>query len=122
MFQKILVPLDMTFKHRRAVDTAAELARQSGGEMILLHVIELLQGHAADGGERVLRPAGDGRTGSPGEAPDRPQGRRHPLSQGTPLRRPGRRSVASDSEPGADLIVLTSPRIDLEHSEDGWGV
>jgi hypothetical protein len=23
---------------------------------------------------------------------------------------------------GADLIVLTSPRIDLEHPEDGWGV
>jgi nucleotide-binding universal stress UspA family protein len=44
MFQKILVPLNMSFKHRRAIDTAAELARQSGGEVLLPHVIELLQG------------------------------------------------------------------------------
>src|SRR5689334_8994320 len=44
MFQKILVPLDMTFKHQRALDMAAELARQNGGEIVLLHLIELLQG------------------------------------------------------------------------------
>jgi nucleotide-binding universal stress UspA family protein len=44
MFRKILVPLDLTNKHRKAVDTAAELARQSGGEVTLVHVIELIQG------------------------------------------------------------------------------
>ncbi len=44
MFRKILVPLDLTQKHRKALDTAAELARQSGGEVLLVHVIELIQG------------------------------------------------------------------------------
>jgi nucleotide-binding universal stress UspA family protein len=44
MFHKILVPLDLTHKHRKALDTAAELARQGGGEVLLVHVIELIQG------------------------------------------------------------------------------
>lgn len=44
MFHKILVPLDMTFKHRRAIDMAVDLARQSGGEVVLLHAIELIHG------------------------------------------------------------------------------
>lgn len=44
MFQRVLVPLDMTFKHRRALDMAGELVRQNGGEVVLLHVIEPLHG------------------------------------------------------------------------------
>jgi nucleotide-binding universal stress UspA family protein len=44
MFHKILVPLDLTDKHRKALETAAELARQGTGEVVLVHVIELIQG------------------------------------------------------------------------------
>jgi len=60
MFQKILVPLDMTFKHRRAIDTAAELARQSGGEVVLLHVIELLHGMTRGRDKPLPRSVGRG--------------------------------------------------------------
>jgi nucleotide-binding universal stress UspA family protein len=44
MFRKILVPLDMTEKHGAALQMAADLARQNNGEVVLLHVIEVIQG------------------------------------------------------------------------------
>jgi len=42
MFHRILVPVDMTPKNMRAVEAARDLASQSGGEVLLLHVIETL--------------------------------------------------------------------------------
>jgi nucleotide-binding universal stress UspA family protein len=48
MFTRILLPLDLSAKHQVALDTAAALARQSGGEVILLHVIEEIPGLSRD--------------------------------------------------------------------------
>lgn len=42
MFQRILVPVDLTEKNARAVEMARDLANDSGGKVILLHVIETL--------------------------------------------------------------------------------
>lgn len=42
MFRKILVPVDITPKNRRAVEVARDLALASGGGVTLLHVIETL--------------------------------------------------------------------------------
>lgn len=44
MFRKILLPLDLTEKHGAAVDAAADAAKQSGGTVELLHVIEIMPG------------------------------------------------------------------------------
>jgi nucleotide-binding universal stress UspA family protein len=44
MFRKIVVPLDLTDKHQKALETAADLAGSSGAEVALLHVIELIPG------------------------------------------------------------------------------
>jgi nucleotide-binding universal stress UspA family protein len=44
MFKKILLPLDLTDRHAAALRLAAELARQSGGEVTLLHVVEVIPG------------------------------------------------------------------------------
>ena len=41
MFQHVLVPVDLTDRNRRALDTAARLAGEDG-EVTLLHVIETL--------------------------------------------------------------------------------
>ncbi len=43
MFQRILVPVDLTEKSLKAVDMAYEFAAQTGAEVILLHVIETIQ-------------------------------------------------------------------------------
>ena len=42
MFKKILLPLDLTDRHAAALQLAAELARQGGGEVTLLHVVEVI--------------------------------------------------------------------------------
>lgn len=44
MFQRILLPLDLTDKHETAVRAAGELARQNNASVILLHVVELIPG------------------------------------------------------------------------------
>jgi nucleotide-binding universal stress UspA family protein len=44
MFKKILVPADLTDRHERAVELAAELAAQGGADIVLLHVVEMIQG------------------------------------------------------------------------------
>jgi len=43
MFQRILVPVDLTKKSLAAVDRAYEFAEQLGAEVILLHVIETIE-------------------------------------------------------------------------------
>jgi nucleotide-binding universal stress UspA family protein len=44
MFKKILIPLDLTDRHEHALKVATALARHEGGEVTLLHVIELIPG------------------------------------------------------------------------------
>src|SRR5438874_905693 len=44
MFKNILLPVDLTDRHSQALDVAGELATQSGGEVVLLHVIETISG------------------------------------------------------------------------------
>jgi len=43
MFQRILVPVDLTKKSLAAVDRAYEFAKQFGSEVVLLHVIETIE-------------------------------------------------------------------------------
>ena len=43
MFQRILVPVDLTQKSIAAVDLAYEFAVQAKAEVILLHVIETIE-------------------------------------------------------------------------------
>jgi nucleotide-binding universal stress UspA family protein len=44
MFKKILVPLDLTDRHDAALQAATHLARANQGEVVLLHVVELIAG------------------------------------------------------------------------------
>jgi nucleotide-binding universal stress UspA family protein len=44
MFTKILVPVDLSNRHQQALEAAANLAKQSGAEITLLHIIEVITG------------------------------------------------------------------------------
>jgi nucleotide-binding universal stress UspA family protein len=44
VFERIMLPVDLSDRHGRAVEVAAGLAKQSGGEVVLLHVVEILPG------------------------------------------------------------------------------
>lgn len=121
MFQKILVPLDMTFKHRRALDMAAELARQNSGEVVLIHVVELLHGMP-----RTEEPEFYDRL----ETAATEHLEKHLVGlkkRGVPCRKEiifGVRvteMVRFAQRMGADLIILTAPRLDPDYPEDGWG-
>jgi nucleotide-binding universal stress UspA family protein len=48
MFRAILLPIDLTDRHRRALDIAVRLARLGDGRVHLLHVIELIPGLDVD--------------------------------------------------------------------------
>lgn len=44
VFERIMLPVDLSDRHGRAVEVAVGLAKQSGGEVVLLHVVEILPG------------------------------------------------------------------------------
>ncbi len=48
MFRNILLPVDLSDRHQRAVELAADLASQAGGQLVLLHVIETIPGLAME--------------------------------------------------------------------------
>jgi len=48
MFHHIVVPLDLVDHHSKTIDTALNLAKQFDGEVILVHVIELISGMAKE--------------------------------------------------------------------------
>jgi len=48
MFQRILVPTDLTERASKALDLALELTRPAGSRVILLHVIEMVRGLELD--------------------------------------------------------------------------
>jgi nucleotide-binding universal stress UspA family protein len=48
MYQRILVPVDLSEKSLSAVDVAYDFASQSGAQVILLHVIETVEHVAFD--------------------------------------------------------------------------
>ncbi len=112
MFKQIIVPVDLTDGHARALDIAAALAAQAGGRVTLLHVVEAIAGLSREEGKDFY-----GRL--EGKA------REHLARLGAALAARGvawqaevvfgRRAaevVRYAQQHGTDLIVLTSHRID----------
>jgi nucleotide-binding universal stress UspA family protein len=120
MFKKILLPLDLSDRHRRAVDIAVGLAKQSGGEVVLLHVIEVIPGLPMDEEKAFYgRLEKMARTHLEGVA-------RRLSQHGVPWESKvtyghRAREVADQADALAtDLIVLTAPQIDAGNPS-GWG-
>jgi nucleotide-binding universal stress UspA family protein len=121
VFTRILVPVDLTAKNRRAIRTALELAGHGGGEVTLLHVIETI----ADAGfdelesfyiklEHEARRKLDELLVEVGAAS---AGVQKVIVYGNRIGEILRYS----REQGVDLIVLSSHRLDPERPEVGWG-
>jgi nucleotide-binding universal stress UspA family protein len=121
MFRKILLPVDLTARHGRAIEAATDLARLGGGEVTLLHVIEIIPGLAVEEEKPFYQRL-------------EKKARKHVDDLGGRFERAGVRwrpeilfgarapeVVRYATEMGADLIVLTSPRFDPERPAAGWG-
>jgi nucleotide-binding universal stress UspA family protein len=121
MFRSILLPLDLSDRHVAAVDVAAELASQSGGTVVLLHVVELIPGLPLDD-----EPTFYGRLEKAAQRHLEGIARRLAEEQrvATECRvvfgHRAREVVAQADALGSDLIVLTAPRLDAG-DPSGWG-
>jgi nucleotide-binding universal stress UspA family protein len=121
MFRKILLPGDLADKHAPAVNVAVELACQSGGEVVLLHVIEIISGLSMEEEQdfyRRLEKLACSHVQRLGEE----FGRRK-VSCRTDVLFGNRvpEIVRYARATGSDLIVLSSPRLDLNNPAEGWG-
>jgi len=121
MFNKILLPVDLTNKHGPALDIAANLANQSDGEVVLVHVIEVIPGLSMEE-ERDFY----GRLEKTARGHLRRIGG-HLKRRAIPWRAEvlygnrGAEVVRLAAATGVDLIVLTSPRLDPSNLVAGWG-
>jgi nucleotide-binding universal stress UspA family protein len=121
MFTRILLPLDLTAKHRQAVDIAAELASQNSGDVTLLHVIEEIRGLSMDEEPEFFQ-----RLEQTAKKDLDEIGRlfsERGIAWRTLIRYGNRvHEVARCAEEmRSDLIVVTSPRLDPEHPTLSWG-
>lgn len=120
VFKQILVPVDLSDRHQQALDIAARLAKESDGEVTLLHVIEIIPGpwlQERDFYKRIAQIARAhlARLGRSLEA--RQVLGREEIVYGNRAHE----IVCYAMEAGIDLIVLTSPRIDPKDPNAGWG-
>ncbi|HSF29263.1 MAG TPA: universal stress protein [Candidatus Tectomicrobia bacterium] len=121
MFAKILVPVDLTDTHQQAIEIAAQLAGESGGQVILLHVVEVIPGlwvdEERDFFDRLEAAARDHLVRLGRQLEERSIPRREEIIFGNRAEEIVRYAM----EAGVDLIVLKSHRIDLKNPGAGWG-
>jgi len=112
MFKQILLPVDLTDKHRPALDVASDLASQSQGQIVLLHVIEVIPGLGMDEERafysRLEKAAQKHLARLSGHLEKRAVPCRAEILYGNRTLEVVRFAGAE----GTDLIVLTSPRLD----------
>ncbi len=112
MFQRILLPIDLTDRHQAAIDAAIELATREGGAIALLHVIEQIAGLSPDeekGFYSGLERAAKGRLD---RWAAKFSAKKIPVQTAIRFGHRAAECVKFAIETQADLIVLTAPRID----------
>jgi nucleotide-binding universal stress UspA family protein len=121
MFKRLLLPLDLTDKHVKVVETAAQLAKQSAGSVTLLHIVETIPGLSLEEDEafydRLQRSAQQhlDKLGQTFAA------RQIPWQAVIQFGHRVQDIVRYAQENQIDLILLTSPTFDPVHPGLGWG-
>jgi nucleotide-binding universal stress UspA family protein len=121
VFEKILVPVDVSDKHQQDLDVPARLASVRGGQVTLLHVVEVIAGlwdeQERDLYDRIDRMASD-HLAKLGRYLEEQHVLRH---EEVVFGNRAHEIVRYAAETGTDLIVLTSHRMDLQNPGVGWG-
>jgi nucleotide-binding universal stress UspA family protein len=121
VFKKILVAVDLSDTHQQAIDIAAKLAGEDGGQVTLLHVVEVIPGlwveEERDFYDRLEAAARDHLTRLGRQLEEMHVPRREEVIFGNRAEEIVRYAM----EAGIDLIVLSSHRIDLKNPGAGWG-
>jgi nucleotide-binding universal stress UspA family protein len=120
MFHKVLVPVDLTDRHLPALEIAGKLAGPAGGEVILIHVIELLHGMSREEEpafyERLERKAAGHLAGLVARLQAQQAVGRSAIRLGERVPE----ILRYAQQEGVDLIVLSSHAIDPEKPGAGW--
>jgi nucleotide-binding universal stress UspA family protein len=121
MFKKILLPVDLSERHQQALDVAVNLANQSAGEVTLLHVIEVIAGLSLEEEKSFYKRLEKSARDHLGRLTDLLK--QHQVAWRTDILygHPGPEVIRYAAANDADLIVLTSPRIDPNNPGVGWG-
>ena len=120
MFKNILLPVDLSDKHGRAMDAAADLVRQ-GGEVTLLHVVEVIAGLSLDEEKAFYTRLGKVAQGHLKSLGDHLGQRQVSWRAEVLFGSRGPEVVRFAKEKGIDLIVLTSPRVEPDAPPSWWG-
>jgi nucleotide-binding universal stress UspA family protein len=121
MFTKILLPVDLSDRHGRALEVAAQLAGRGGGSITLLHVIEVIAGASRDeekGFYGRLEKAARRHLDGLGQVLAQ---RQATCQKEIILGNRGPEILRYAGGKGVDLIVLTSPRLDPADPGAGLG-
>jgi nucleotide-binding universal stress UspA family protein len=121
MFTKILLPVDLSDRHLQALEAAATMAKQSGGVVTLLHVIEIIAGLTMEEEKsfykRLEKSARDHLTRLAEHLKQQQITWQMEILYG----QRGPEVVCYAAEKQVDLIVLTSPRLDPKNPGVSWG-
>jgi nucleotide-binding universal stress UspA family protein len=119
MFKTILIPIDLSDRHDQAARVATELARAGNGEVVLLHVVEIIPGlpEEEDFYRRLERVARKHLSA----IHDRLMKEDIPSRVEVIVGNRARAIVQRAEETSAELILLTAPRIDPDNVSVGLG-
>jgi nucleotide-binding universal stress UspA family protein len=120
MFKTILLPVDLSDRHGPALTTAAEIAARNGGEVVLLHVIEVIPGLTLEEEKdfylKLEKAARRHLAQLLNVAPREKVRWRKEILYGSR----GPEVLRFAGQISADLIVLTAPRLDVTNPAAGW--
>ncbi len=121
MFKHILLPVDLADRHDKAIEAAVDMARQSDGHITLLHVIEVIAGLSMEEEKDFYRRLEKAARDYLARLGNQLQDRRVRWSAEVLYGNRAAEVIRFAQTKSADLIVLTSPRIDPKHPDQGWG-
>ncbi len=120
MFQRILVPVDLTEKSLTGVDRAYDLAVQSRAEVILLHIIETVEYIAFDEMKQFYESLEKSARSGLREFAERFKSAGLIVSEAVVYGRRARAIVDFAMDNSVDLILLASHRIDPDRPGHDW--
>jgi nucleotide-binding universal stress UspA family protein len=121
MFKKILLPVDLTNKHQPALAIAGDLAALSGGEVILLHVIETIPGLSMEEEQPFYKQLERKAQAHLDRLGKHLKQRKVRCRTEVRFGNRAQESARYATETTADLLVLSAPHFDPAVPAAGWG-
>jgi universal stress protein A len=121
MFHHILVPTDLTEKGLKALDAAVNLAVHDGGNITLLHVIEMIEDTGSDDFRDFYLQIEKRARKKMNQMAAKVEADQPAVSKVIVYGKRVKEILRFAEEKGIDLIILSSHRVDKEGGLQAWG-